>query len=155
MNTIIAIDPGKSGGLAVRHHDGAVTTEKMPPTVRDLIELLEEIVRNHYRDELETPVAIVEDVPSFAGKAQSGSSAFKLGKNVGQIDGVLQCLNLRLEKVRPQKWQKELGLGTRNGASTTEWKNKLKNRAQELRPELKLTLATCDAVLLLEWWGNQ
>lgn len=151
MNTLIAIDPGKSGGIAIRHHDGTVDTAKMPETVGDLIEFFEEVVKAHYHDEFEPPVAIVEDVPPFAGKAQSGSSAFKLGRNVGQIEGVLQALNLRVEKVRPTTWQKALGLGSRNGATPTEWKNKLKSRAQELRPELKLTLATCDAVLILEW----
>lgn len=155
MNTLITIDPGKSGGIAVRHHTGGIETMKMPETVHDLIEALREVVTAHYHDEFQPPIVIMEDVPPFAGKAQSGSSAFKLGKNVGQIEGVVQCLNLRLEKVRPQKWQKDLGFGSRNGATPTQWKNKLKNRAQELHPELKLTLATCDAVLLLEWWLKQ
>ena len=152
MNTLIAIDPGKTGGLAIRNHDGTFEAMKMPSTVRDLIDALEEVVKGHYHDEFEPPIVIIEDVPPFAGKAQSGSSAFKLGKNVGQIEGVIQCLNLRMEKVRPQTWMKALGLGTRNGSTPTQWKNKLKNRAQELHPDLKLTLATCDAVLLLEYF---
>ena len=152
MTTLIAIDPGQNGGIAIRHHDGSVTACTIPATVRDFIDLLTEIVRNHYLDDTSIPIVIMEDVPPYTGKAQSGSSAFKFGRNIGQLEGVIQCLQLRFEKVRPQKWQKALSLGTSKGMSRTDWKNKLKTRAQELRPELKITLATSDAVLILEWW---
>jgi len=59
---------------------------------------------------------------------------------------------VRVELVRPQKWQKALGLGSASGcASKTEWKNKLKAAAQRLYPHLKPTLATADALLILDF----
>jgi hypothetical protein len=54
--------------------------------------------------------------------------------------------------VRPAKWQQHFGLGKRSGcASDTEWKNKLKQAAQRLYPDIKVTLDTADALLLLEY----
>jgi hypothetical protein len=55
--------------------------------------------------------------------------------------------------VRPQKWQGYLSLGKSEG-DKTKWKNKLKQRAQSLFPSLDVTLATADALLLLEY-GNK
>ncbi len=146
----VAIDPGASGGIAVRFADKSVETYKMPATVRDVADLLREI-KDHPDHDMWHATAILEDVPPFAGKAQSGSSAFKLGKNCGVIEGALIALGYRVEKVRPQTWQKALGFGARNGATPTQWKNKLKARAQELYPEIKVTLWNADALLLSEY----
>jgi hypothetical protein len=44
------------------------------------------------------------------------------------------------------------GLGTASRcASKSEWKNKLKAEAQRRFPDLKVTLKTADALLILEW----
>lgn len=54
--------------------------------------------------------------------------------------------------VRPQVWQKVFNLGTAAScASKSEWKNKLKAEAQRRFPHLPVTLATADALLILEW----
>ncbi|HEV7926093.1 MAG TPA: hypothetical protein VGR14_12095, partial [Verrucomicrobiae bacterium] len=102
--------------------------------------------------EADEVIAIVEEVGGYIGKAQPGSTAFKFGRNFGFILGVLQTLGIRVELVRPQKWQKALSLGSATGcASKTEWKNKLKASAQRLYPHLKPTLATADALLILDY----
>lgn len=54
-------------------------------------------------------------------------------------------------EVTPQKWQKALQLGTKGNKSNTEWKNKLKARAQQLFPNVPMTLAVADALLILEY----
>jgi hypothetical protein len=61
------------------------------------------------------------------------------------------ALGYRIERVPPQTWQKELGLGNSKGLSKTEWKNKLKGRAQELFPGIPITLKTSDALLIWEY----
>ena len=53
--------------------------------------------------------------------------------------------------VTPQKWQKELQLGNRGNKSTTEWKNKLKAKAEQLFPYMKITLAVSDSLLILQY----
>jgi crossover junction endodeoxyribonuclease RuvC len=144
---VIGIDPGLSGGLAYQVDSQPAQAVKMPPTEGDLVELLREIVA-----EGTEVVAFVEEVGGYVGKAQPGSSAFKFGRNFGFILGVLQALKVRVELVRPQKWQKALSLGFPRGcASKTEWKNKLKASAQRLFPNIRLSLATADALLILDY----
>jgi len=119
-----------------------------------------------------TPVrAIVEEVSGYAGVAQPGSAMFTFGRQFGFSMGVLQTLGCRIELVKPQVWQKALGLGitgrqkaprganpqTKRAISVAnqrlkrEWKRKLQQKAQQLFPNANATLATCDALLLLEF----
>jgi hypothetical protein len=124
-----------------------VYNRRMPATEGDLVHLLHAIA-----GEADEVVAIVEEVGGYIGKAQPGSRAFTFGRNFGFILGVLQSLGVRVELVRPQKWQKALGLGTASGcASKTAWKNKLKASARRLYPNLKPTLGTADALLILDY----
>ena len=147
MTTILAIDPGVSGGIAIWRESQPVNTAPMPPTEGDVLNLLRELVV----DPANT-VAVVEQVGGYVGKAQPASTAFTFGRGYGFTLGCLQTLGVRVELVRPQKWQKALGLGSASGcASKSEWKNKLKALAQRLYPNLKPTLATADALLILDF----
>ncbi len=149
MRSIVAIDPGVSGGMAVRWF-GKTDCWAMPETQGDLLERLREIksVAGLEGDEL---VCVLEEVSGFAGKAQPGSAMFRFGEHFGFIKVVIQALEIRLVVVRPQVWQKGFGLGTASKcASKTEWKNKLKAEAQRRFPQLNVTLKTADALLILE-----
>src|SRR3954464_1096592 len=140
FSTILAIDPGLSGGIACHHADQSVSATATPATEGDLLQLFQRLV-----DPGKT-IAFLEEVGGFVGKQQPGSAMFKFGRNFGFMLGVLQALNVRIELVRPQKWQKPLGLGTASGCKRrTEWKNKLKSCAQRLYPMLKPSLGTADA----------
>ena len=101
-------------------------------------------------------VCVLEQVGGFVGKGQPGSAMFKFGEHFGFIKGVVQTLGIKLVLVRPQTWQKDFGLGTAaNCASKSDWKNKLKAEAQRRFPHLPVTLATADALLILEWHLRQ
>jgi len=143
----IAIDPGKRGGIAYQLEDGEYHSVPMPETPGDILETLRTIKA------ISGPciVCYLEECIKYAGKEQSGSSAIVYGRNYGFIEGVVQTLGIKLYLVRPQAWQKALKLGTRNGATTTQWKNKLKAQAQRLFPTEKVTLKTADALLILEY----
>jgi hypothetical protein len=126
--TILAIDPGFSGGLAYRRDGQPVEAIPMPATEGDLVAFLSGLVGDPG-----ATVAFVEEVGGYIGKAQPGSNAFKFGRNFGFLLGVMQTLGVRIELVRPQRWQKGLGLGTASACeSKTIWKNKLKAHAQRL-----------------------
>jgi hypothetical protein len=149
VKTTIAIDPGLSGGVAVRWFE-KVDCWAMPETQGDLLERLREIknVAGLEGDEL---VCVLEEVNGFAGKAQPGSAMFRFGEHFGFVKGVVQALGIRLVLVRPQVWQKGFGLGTASACATKgEWKNKLKGEAQRRFPEVEVTLKTADALLILE-----
>jgi len=141
---LMAIDPGKSGGIAWKMAYGARAIP-MPETERDICEKLKEI---YYH--LDKPTVIVEEVGGYIGRPQPGSAMFTFGRNFGFILGVLTTIGARVVLVRPQKWQGYLSLGKSEG-DRTKWKNKLKQKAQNLYPSLVVTLSTADALLLLEY----
>jgi hypothetical protein len=154
MKTIVACDPGESGGFAIQEQHGAVYTVPMPATGGDICALLKEVRDRLTGEDLREkhPVLVLEDVPKYCGKYLPKSSVFVLAKNFGFVEGVAQSLGYRIELVKPHEWQKTFSLGTASRcASKSEWKNKLKAEAQRLFPELKVTLATADALLLLEF----
>ena len=150
MKMILAIDPGQSGGVAIAQ-SGETVCHPMPGTQGDLLELIRSI-KAKAEAAGESVVCVLEEVGGFVGKAQPGSAMFKFGEQFGFLQGVVQALGLRLERVRPQVWQKSFGLGTASGcACKTEWKNKLKAEAQRRFPKIKVTLKTADALLILDY----
>ena len=145
---VIAIDPGKSGGIAFKHGSEPVTAVAMPATEGDLVDFFREMIT----DPSQT-VAVIENVGGYVpGRPQPGSAMFRFGRGFGFLLGVLQTLGVRVELVYPQKWQKSLSLGnSKDCPDKTAWKNKLKSASQRLYPKLKPTLATADALLILDF----
>jgi hypothetical protein len=143
LETIIAIDPGKNGGIAVFDvvRRKIVSLVKMPDTPTDILNFLTPYAVNS--------VCYLEKVGGLPG--MGGSAMFNFGKGYGHIEMALLANKIKTVTVTPQRWQKTLQLGTKGNKSTTEWKNKLKAKAQQLYPEVeKITLATSDALLILE-----
>lgn len=150
MTSNISIDPGASGGIAWKFL-GKVEAFPMPDTWADVVDYVRDIA---CRMETEgfTPIVHMEKVGGFCGKNQPGSRMFNFGEGYGYIQGALCALNVKCVLVRPQEWQKALHLGTsKESGSKTAWKNKLKAEAQRRFPELKVTLKTADALLLLDY----
>ena len=145
--TIIAIDPGKSGGIAYALDGREIHSRSMPDTSGDILDFIRTIKAIH-GPEIE---CYMESCVRYAGKAQSGSASIVYGRNYGFLEGIIQALGIRLHFVSPQKWIKALGLGTRGQSTNTQWKNKLKAEAQRLFPSEKVTLKTADALLILEY----
>lgn len=144
----IGIDPGKHGGIAVLDETGAVIdVVKMPETPQDLLEFL-----SRYK---ENSVCTLERVGGMPGNG--GSAMFNFGKGYGHLQMALIALEIPTEDVTPNKWEKTYQLGSSGKFSKTEWKNKLKAKAQQLFPSLgkKITLATCDALLIAEYGRRQ
>jgi len=155
VKIIAAIDPGASGGIAFRSRDTHVLAFPMPATEGDILSIITMANRDAVQAGYER-IAYIEEVSGFCGVGQPGSAMFKFGRYFGFLIGVFQTLGWRIELVKPQKWQKSFGLGTKALAGgKTAWKNKLKAAAQRMYPYLSATLKTCDALLLLEYARNQ
>jgi hypothetical protein len=143
--TIIGIDPGTNGGIAWIT-DGKPCVEKMPDTLQDLWELLENIAINAQLDNLKIH-AYLEQVHS---SPQMGvKSAFTFGNGFGHLEMALTAAGIPFTRVRPQVWQKELGCMTKGD------KNVTRKRAQELFPTIKCTHAVSDALLLAKYGTKQ
>ncbi|HYB97531.1 MAG TPA: hypothetical protein VEC57_00160 [Candidatus Limnocylindrales bacterium] len=141
MRSVLAIDPGKAGGIVGIQTDDlnghAYSIHKMPDTVGDLVDILRTMRAEGWH------TAYVERV---ASSPQMGVvSAFTFGRGVGNIEAACQALGLRLEWVAPSVWQKAMGCLTKGD------KNISKRRAQELFPAVKVTHANADALLIAEY----
>ncbi len=148
MKNYIGIDPGKHGGIAVLDESGAVVDiVKMPETPQDLLGFLSQYKENS--------VCTLERVGGMPGNG--GSAMFNFGKGYGHLQMALIALEIPTEDVTPNKWEKMYQLGSSGKFGKTEWKNKLKAKAQQLFPSLgkKITLATCDALLIAEYGRRQ
>lgn len=147
---IIGIDPGANGGIAVGHDDGRlIAVAPMPATPKDLFDCLAEIHDDTPKEygEIEAYLEKVQGMPG-----QGGMAMFTFGKGFGHLEMALLALNIKTNEVTPQKWQKHFQLGSSTKcASKTEWKNKLKAKAQQLFPNEKVTLKTADALLIYQY----
>lgn len=141
MNAI-AIDPGASGGLAWRmgSESGAFALPKTPGEIVTRLKTLRH----------EINVAFIEDIPKFTGNHLPGSTVAVLFHSFGFLEGALMALGFTVVRLKPQAWQKTLGLGTRDRSmSKADWKRKLKSEAERRFPHVDVTLATSDALLIL------
>lgn len=148
MKRYIGIDPGKHGGIAVMGADREVLdVVKMPETPQDLLDFLEQ-----YKDD---SFCTLERVGGMPGNG--GSAMFNFGKGYGHLQMALLALHIPTEDVTPNKWEKTYQLGSSGKYTKTEWKNRLKAKAQQMFPHLgkKITLATCDALLICEYGRRQ
>lgn len=138
----IGIDPGANGGIAVLDDSGAVIfLRKMPETPQDLIDALRRFA--------EASCCTLEKVGGMPGNG--GMAMFNFGKGYGHLEMALLSLKIPTETVTPQKWEKTYQLGSSRGVKKTEWKNRLKAKAQQLFPGERITLAVCDALLIAEY----
>lgn len=143
---ILGLDPGEKGGIAVLDKDGSVVeVSKMPMTMLDILSFLRSYPA-------ETCVAYLENV-GHGMPGQSSSATARFARHNGHLEMALLATGIKTNMVTPQKWMKSYQLGKSGDYTKTEWKNRLKSKAQQLFPNLgkQLTLATCDAVLLAEY----
>ena len=176
MKLLIAIDPGTSGGLAILapNRIPPIGACAMPETMGDICRTFEaSIVHANGAGSIR---AYIERVSGFAGENHPGSAMFNFGEGYGAIQGMLMALKIPFELVSPQTWQKALGVGTMgrvkanfmglsseqikaekarvaklNYIASRDWKNRLKATAQQLYPDMVVTLKTSDCLLILEY----
>lgn len=117
---IVGIDPGASGALAFFNMEkGELTIVDMPIIEVERGGKLKREISPHFvaaaiRD-FKPNVAWLEKVGAMPG--QGVSSMYAFGRGVGQVEGVLAALNVPVNYVTPQAWQKAVGLrGGKDGS---------------------------------------
>lgn len=165
----IGIDPGRSGGVAViedeREYATTLGKNLVPATLPDWITSQTTLSQRS--------IAAVELLTGFVGNKRgkkprpdgkfgdTGSSQFKMGTSYGAVQMALVASGFKLSKtvkvgcyvlVSPSVWQRELRIDPRReGETDPEWKGRLQWNAERMYPDVKLTLATCDALLIATW----
>lgn len=149
----IGIDPGAKGGIAsiqvYSEYTQTVWAEAMPDTERGVWSLVRRL-GCEAKDAGEI-YALIEQVQGHIGGKSGkhpGSAMFKFGMSYGSLRMALVAASIPFEKVPPASWQSALEIPPRGDKSKSQHKNVLKARAQELFPDIKVTLATADALLL-------
>jgi hypothetical protein len=138
----LAIDPGVSGGMAYMSCEGLINLRKYT-TESEMLDMAENIDRK--------TIVIVEDVPVFVSGQTSNASSFKLGYNFGYHVGVFRAFRMPVHLIKPKTWQ--MGLrGLKPKMGYTARKRMLRDIASRLYPEQKVTHATADALLILDYW---
>lgn len=146
--TIIGIDPGEKGGIAIlSDYNNNVETIKMPETYTEIFLVFKDI-KLRYPD----AYYILEDVgQGMPGQSSKATATF--ARHNGHLEMALFALELPSEKVKPSKWEKFYSntIGSSKGKSKTEWKNILKNEALRRFPSHKVTLWNADALLIANY----
>lgn len=164
------IDPGVSGGIAVISDLSIgrfVEAVKMPNTTEGIVSQIKAM-----HDSGIDTLAVVEKVwgfpprtipvscpkchrTIFVNAARDGSKQITtFMKNAGIIEGVLATLYIKTLFISPQRWERDMGVfGMTKAIAKTksQKKNIHKEQAKKLFPDQKVTLATCDALLLAEY----
>jgi hypothetical protein len=140
----IAVDPGVNGAIVWKHKN-EIYSENMPSADYLVVELLCQLSKKSKSIEM-----YLEEPPLFAGKSIPGSAIGKLMWNTGILYGASIAYGFKIHRVRPAIWMKTHPVGTKGELTTSKWKNKLKARACELFPNINVTLANADALLILD-----
>ena len=143
IDTMIAIDPGANGGIAVRH-DG-VQVYRMPKDVDGIRDLIERVKG-------ERTLCILEKLQVRHDDMEPGK-VFRIQKmlaNYEQLKAVLDMEGVPYALVHPASWQARLGLRVK-GEAKPDRKRRYRDIARRMWPNLRVTLWNADALLMLSF----
>nr|MBA3776574.1 hypothetical protein [Betaproteobacteria bacterium] len=135
----VGIDPGKTGGIAILDAQARLLlAAPMPNTVVGLGTTMR-LMKFTHQDNLRVTLEYVRSMPG-----QGHVGAFTFGRGFGNLEGMLEVLGIRYSTVVPRLWQ------ARFNCLTGGDKNISKARAQRMFPDIKMTHAIADALLIAE-----
>jgi crossover junction endodeoxyribonuclease RuvC len=105
--SILGVDPGLGGGLAIIHPKDGMLLEPMPTIGNELdLQTLNRFIGDHARD---IRVAYLEKVHAMP---KNGSvSMFKFGRVYGALEALLVAHKIPVVDVRPQVWMANVHAG--------------------------------------------
>ena len=140
--SILAIDPGASGGLAWLDNEGNIHAEPMPVGMTAQADKIREIATSEFIPTIE---CVIEKVGGYQ-PGNSGPAAAKFARHCGNLEAILYCYGVPTAQVSPQRWMKALGPFPKD---KKERKNAIKEKMARLYPHLSVTLKTADALGIL------
>lgn len=139
----MGVDPGKNGAIIVLNPKGEVIFNlKTPETIQDFINAL----LQYKETNIYCYIEYVHSQPINGAKAN-----FSFGKTIGILESVLTISKIPFEQVTPQCWMKSYGMKREKTESKNDWKKRLKEKSQQLFPDVRVTLDNADALLIAEY----
>lgn len=142
MKSILAIDPGASGGFGYVDMDGVVQAEAMPEGMTAVVDRLRELAVA-----LPGVTAVLEKVGHWM-PGDHPNAATKFARHCGNVEAGLYSLGIPFEEVAPVVWMKSLGALPKEKADRKRMIRELMARRY---PHLRVTLDTADALGMLTW----
>lgn len=145
FNYFIGIDPGANGGISGT--DGKETrTARMPKDLSQLANFINWAKTNY------NPVVFVEKL-SIRKDDLAGGKVFRIQhmiENYANLKAVISLCGVAFAEVHPLTWQSRLKL-RRTGEEKSERKRRYKDEAQDIFTSVKVTMANCDALLIMRF----
>jgi hypothetical protein len=143
----MGIDPGVNGGIAMVYGNGNFNwAVPMPDTQADILEM----ISSYANMGLQIRACVEWIHPAIQGIGKSAMS--KLYGNYRELQMALTCCKIPFETPMPRKCQQVLGISPRKKTETqSQWKNRLRAKAQQLFPGIDITLKVADAILIAEF----
>jgi len=144
----VGIDPGMNGGICFikpEMDSDFIKTMRCPKTVHEMAGIFEAGIG--LASNTEDIILFVEHVWSFPGDGRVG--AFRFGYNYGLWKGIAGANEIDVYNIAPRKWQGTLDVP--NGLAGRDRKKWLKEYAEGLFPNIKITFNVSDAVLIANY----
>ena len=154
--TFVGIDPGANGACCALAEDGTVTLLKHDgATEHDQWEWISQWIGEPCHAMIEQQTARPSRIPDreHGGWRQTVlASTVMLYGSYRDLRTMLLCAAVSFEDCPPKRWQGGLHIPPKyKGESDSSWKNKLKSKALDLFPHVKVTLWNADSLLIAEW----
>lgn len=141
---IIGIDPGMNGAVVCLYDYNKIETIRLIDIGMDVFDFLCKCKK----DNINTWAYIEQIHPmKFEHPISQGKMMYNFGYCVGLLTGSM----IPFEFVSPQRWKKAMGCIAPKGSTSTQKKNIDKALAQRLFPNIKITHAIADALLIAEY----
>lgn len=149
---VVGVDPGAGGAVAALDPDGQlIDTWDMPVDEIRGRRRVNAPRLAHIIAAAQPGVVVTEELTAVQGSGATG--AYRFGEAVGIVHGVAAGLGVPLHAVRPQRWTRDLGVGSDKGAHRQAAARLWPNRADlfaRTRDD-----GRADAALLAHWWHRQ
>jgi hypothetical protein len=146
--TLLGIDPGLGGGLAILYGDEPPRCCRTPIGHQNVLDLLRRITDPCF--------AVLEKIPCAIYGSDKSSMAKLFGSYTAWGMALTAC-GIPYVEIMASGWQKALGIPARRKEgkvvveSRPQWKGRLRDEARRRFPEIKVTLAVADALLIADY----
>jgi len=153
MKIYLGIDPGSNGScVGITEHGHVEEIRFNKSTDKDFWLFLERLAFDYECFIIKEKVwAIPATNTDGTNRSMGASTSFTFGENNGKVIGLLVASGIPYEEKTPQTWQKSFGLKKEKNETQPEYKRRLKQKAEQLFPNVKITLDTSDAYLIAEF----
>lgn len=153
IDCIVGVDPGSNGGIVTWRPNQNITAIKMPEDINDIRDYL-----NHLKT-ICSPIVFLEKLSVRPDDVTPGADGVNMGKlyriqkmmaNYEQLKAIITVAEIPFVLIAPISWQQKLRIRIKN-EDKKDRKKRYKDIAQSLYPEIKQTMYSCDATMIMHF----